>query len=145
MGRDCWAGIATCYRLHCPGIEYRRGEIFRTRPDRSWDPPILLYYNVSFPGKSLSVAFITHPHLSAEIKGRVEIFVSSPGPIMACSRVNFAFTSTDKTHCCYEDAPSSLVSIEVTDLFINSRSRRLCSQYDRWNAGDLEGGYVTVL
>ena len=34
------------------GSNPRGGEIFRTRPDRSWGPPSLLYsgYRVSFPG-----------------------------------------------------------------------------------------------
>jgi hypothetical protein len=35
-------GIATGYGLDGPGIESRwggGGEIFRTRPDRPWDPP----------------------------------------------------------------------------------------------------------
>ena len=45
-------GIATGYGLDGPGIESRCGsEIFRTCPDRPWDPPSLLYdgYRV-FPG-----------------------------------------------------------------------------------------------
>jgi hypothetical protein len=46
-------GIATGYGLDGPGIEKnpRGGEIFRTRPDRPWGPPSLLYngYRV-FPG-----------------------------------------------------------------------------------------------
>ena len=45
-------GIATGYGLDGPGIESRWGcEIFRTCPDRSWDPTSLLYngYRV-FPG-----------------------------------------------------------------------------------------------
>ena len=45
-------GIATGYGLDDPGIESRGGsEIFRTCPDRPWDPPNLLYngYRV-FPG-----------------------------------------------------------------------------------------------
>jgi hypothetical protein len=44
-------GIGTDYGLDGPGIESRWGEYFRTRPDRSWDPPSLLYneYRV-FPG-----------------------------------------------------------------------------------------------
>jgi len=43
--------IATGYGLDGPGIESRWGEIFRTCPDRSWDPHSLLYngYRV-FPG-----------------------------------------------------------------------------------------------
>jgi hypothetical protein len=46
MGRDSSVGIATGYGLDGPGIE-----IFRTRPDRPWGPPSLLYngYRV-FPG-----------------------------------------------------------------------------------------------
>ena len=50
--RDSSVGIATCYRQDCQGIESRwEGEIFRTCPDRPWDPPSLLYngYRV-FPG-----------------------------------------------------------------------------------------------
>ena len=51
-GRDSSVGIATRYRLYGPGIEFRWGEFFRTRPDRPWDPPNLLYngYRVSFQG-----------------------------------------------------------------------------------------------
>ena len=43
--------IATGYGLDGPGIESRWGEVFRTCPDRLWDPPKLLYngYRV-FPG-----------------------------------------------------------------------------------------------
>jgi hypothetical protein len=44
-------GIATDYGLDGPGIESQWGSIFRTRPDRPWCPPSLLYngYRV-FPG-----------------------------------------------------------------------------------------------
>ena len=38
---DSSVGIATRYGLYSPGIESRWGEIFRTRPDRSWGPPSL--------------------------------------------------------------------------------------------------------
>jgi hypothetical protein len=52
--RDSSVSIATDYGLDGPGIENRNaggGEIFRTRPDRPWGPPSLLYngYRV-FPG-----------------------------------------------------------------------------------------------
>ena len=50
--RDISVGIATGFGLDGPGIESRwGGEIFRTRPDRPWGPPSLLYngYRV-FPG-----------------------------------------------------------------------------------------------
>jgi hypothetical protein len=42
-GRDSPVGVATRYGLDGPGIESRWGEIFRTRPDRPWGPPSLLY------------------------------------------------------------------------------------------------------
>jgi hypothetical protein len=55
-------GIATLFRESNPS----GGEIFRTRPDRPWDPPSLLYngYRV-FPGGKggRSVTLTTHPLL----------------------------------------------------------------------------------
>ena len=46
-------GIVTDYGLEGPGIESRWSEIFRTCPDRPWDPPNLLYngYWVFLGGK----------------------------------------------------------------------------------------------
>jgi len=48
VGRDSTVGTATRFG---PGIECGGGKIFRTRPDRPWGPPSLLYnaYRV-FPG-----------------------------------------------------------------------------------------------
>ena len=59
-------------------------KIFRTRPDRPWGPPSLLYngYRVSFLGVKCgrSVALTTSPS-SAEVKERVELYLySSSGP-----------------------------------------------------------------
>ena len=49
------------------------GAVFRTRPDRPWGPPSLLYngYRV-FPGgeSGRGVVLTTHPHLSAEVMKR---------------------------------------------------------------------------
>jgi hypothetical protein len=55
MGRASSVGIATRYWLEGPGIESSGGEIFHTRPDRSWNLPSLLSngYGVSFPGVKL--------------------------------------------------------------------------------------------
>jgi len=55
MGRDSSVGIATRYGLNGQGIESRwGGVIFRTRPDRPWGPPSLLYkgYRVFPRGKA---------------------------------------------------------------------------------------------
>ena len=60
-------------------------EIFRTRPDRPRDPPNVLYseYRV-FPGGKAAGAgrgVDNPPPYSAEIKGRVELYLYSPfGP-----------------------------------------------------------------
>jgi len=50
-GAGSSVGIATGYGLDGPGIEFRRGKIFRICPDRPWGPASLLYngYRV-FPG-----------------------------------------------------------------------------------------------
>jgi hypothetical protein len=66
MGRDRSVGIVTRYELDGPVIE-----IFRTRPDRPWGPPSLLYngYRV-FPGgkNGRAVALTTHSHLAPRLK-----------------------------------------------------------------------------
>ena len=54
-GWDSSVGIATRYGVDGPGIESRwEGEIFRTRPDRPWGPPSLLYngYRIFSEGKA---------------------------------------------------------------------------------------------
>jgi hypothetical protein len=44
MDQDSSVGIATRYTLDGRGIESQRGEIFRTRPDRPWEPPTPLQW-----------------------------------------------------------------------------------------------------
>jgi hypothetical protein len=67
------------------------GDIFSTRPDRSWGQPSHLYnrYRVSFSGvKRHGVALKTHPS-SAEVKERVELYLYSPfWAFLACLKVN---------------------------------------------------------
>jgi hypothetical protein len=56
-------------------------EILRTRPDRPWVPPNLLYngYRISFPEVKRPGRGLNHPPLSrAEVKERVELYFSSP-------------------------------------------------------------------
>ena len=59
-----------------------KGEIFRTRPDRPWGPPSLLYngYRVSLPGVKRPRRGVNHP------------LPSNVWTLMACSRANFTFT-----------------------------------------------------
>jgi len=73
--------ISTRYGLDCTGIDSRWGEIFCTRPDRSWGTPSLLYngYRVSFPGVKRPGRGVDHPPpFSAEIEERVELDLYSP-------------------------------------------------------------------
>jgi hypothetical protein len=56
------------------------GEIFRTRPDRPWGLPSLLYngYRVSFPEVKRPGRGVDHPPTSsAEVKERVELYLYS--------------------------------------------------------------------
>ena len=58
------------------------GEIFRTRPDRPWDLPSLLYngYRI-FPGGKAAGTLRWPPPSSIEVQGRVELYLYSPsGP-----------------------------------------------------------------
>ena len=64
-----WAGIAQSgwtVRGSNPG----GGEIFRTRPDRPWGPPSLLYneYGVSFPGVKRQGRCDYPPRLAPRLK-----------------------------------------------------------------------------
>jgi hypothetical protein len=70
VGRDSAVGIATRYELERLGISSLWGEIIRTRPDRPWGPPSLLYngYRVSVTGVKRPGRGASHPHSSTEVK-----------------------------------------------------------------------------
>jgi hypothetical protein len=64
-GSGSSVGIATDYGMDGPGIEKKNpggAQIFRTRPDRPWGPPSLLYngYRV-FPGGKAAGAWCWPP------------------------------------------------------------------------------------
>jgi hypothetical protein len=84
VGRDSSVGIATRYELDGLGSNPGGDEIFRTRPDRPWSPPSLLYngYRV-IPGVKRKGRGVDHPPPSnAEVKERVGIYLYSPsGPL----------------------------------------------------------------
>jgi len=81
-------GVETRYGLVGPWIESRLGGIFRTRPDRFWGPTSFLY------NRYREVALTTHLLSSVEVKEGVEVyFYSLCGAFVACSTVNFTFTT----------------------------------------------------
>jgi len=67
------------------------GEIFRTRPDRPWGPPGLLYngYRVFLEGKAAGAWRWPPSPSSAEVKERVEPYLYSPSgpsrPVLGCT------------------------------------------------------------
>ena len=72
------------------GSNLGEDEIFRTRPDRPWGPPSLLYngYRVSFEGVKRSGRGVNHPpQCSAEVKERTELYChSGPSwPVIGCT------------------------------------------------------------
>jgi hypothetical protein len=72
MDRDSSVGIATGLRAGRSGDRISvGGEFFRTRTDRPWGPPSLLYngYRVSFSGVKRPGRGVDHPpHLSPRLK-----------------------------------------------------------------------------
>jgi hypothetical protein len=94
-GPDNSVGIATDYGLDGTGIESRWRRGFRTRLDRPWGPPSLLYngYRV-FPGGKAAGAWCWPP-TPFQRRGWewVELYLYSPSrPLVACYRVTFNFT-----------------------------------------------------
>ena len=90
MGRRSSVGVATRYGTDGSGIESR------TRPDRLWSPPSLLYngYRVSFPGVKRPGRGDEHTPYRIYIKERVELHLYSLCAFTACSRVTCTFTFT---------------------------------------------------
>ena len=77
-------GIATGCGLDGPGIESRKGGIFRTCPDRPWGPPSLLYNGyLVFPEGKERPGRDADPSPASSAVGheRVELYLYSPyGP-----------------------------------------------------------------
>jgi hypothetical protein len=92
LGRDSSVGIATRYGPV-------GGEIFRTRPDRSWGLPSLLYivHRIFFPGVKWSEFGADYPsRYRVEVKERVVLYLCTPVPPVACHNVNFNLLSLPK-------------------------------------------------
>ena len=83
VGRDSSVGIATRYGLDGPGIESRRGEIFRTHPENPGAHPASCttgtgsFSRAKWPGRG-----VDHPlPSSAEVQERAELYLySTSGP-----------------------------------------------------------------
>ena len=82
-GGDSVLGITTGYCRRSGDRIPVEAKFFRTRPDRPWGPPSLLYdgYRV-FPRIKRPGRGVNHPHLSrVQVKERVEVYCYAPsGP-----------------------------------------------------------------
>jgi len=81
MGRNSPVDITTRYGLDGLQIESRWwARYFRTRPDRLWGPPSLLYnrYQVFLGGKAAGTWHWSPTSSSAEAKERVDLYLYSP-------------------------------------------------------------------
>jgi len=77
-GRDSSVGIATCYALDCPGIEFHSGENFRTCHPASYTMSTGFFPGVKRPGRGVGHP----PPSSAEVKEIVELYLYSySGPL----------------------------------------------------------------
>jgi hypothetical protein len=90
MGRD--SSLVTGWTLR--GSNPVWGEIFRTRLDRPWGPPSLLYNVTRFlPGSKMAEAWRwPHTPSSAEVKERVELTSTHPLDLRGLFWVIFTFT-----------------------------------------------------
>jgi hypothetical protein len=80
-------------------------EIFRTRPDRPWNPPIFPQngYRVSFPGVERPGRDVDHPPLSnAKAKERIDLYFCFPSRpswfVLGCT-LPFNFYKTKNEMC----------------------------------------------
>ena len=80
-GRDSPVGITTRYGLDGPGIETRWGRDFQhpSRPVLGPIQPPVQWVPGSFPGVKRPERGLDHqPPSSAEVEGRVELYICSP-------------------------------------------------------------------
>ena len=81
MERDSSVGIATRYRLDGPGTEFRWGAIVSApvQTGLGAHPAHCTMCIGSFPGVKRPGRGVEHPsQLSAEVEGRVELYIYSP-------------------------------------------------------------------
>jgi hypothetical protein len=97
VGRDSAVGIATRYGLDVRGSTPGRDEIFRSRPDRPWGSPSLLYngYRVIPGGKAAwTWRWPPTPIDRRGYRKGTAIPLLPLWAFMACSRENFTITFT---------------------------------------------------
>jgi len=99
------------------------GEVSRSRPDRPWGPPSLLYMGtVSFPEvKRPGVVFTTHPHLAPRLKKGRSIHLLPLWAFVVCYRDNTVFPARSLS-------PSDDSSTAQTTLRRVRHTDKLCSR-----------------
>ena len=108
--RDSSVGT-TRYGLDGPGIESRRGEIFRTSPEWPWNPHNLLYngYRLCIPGVKRPGHGVNHPPLLApRLKKRLELYLCFLHWTCSASTFHVLFRVFPSTGCPFSAAPFSI-------------------------------------
>jgi hypothetical protein len=109
-GRDCSVGMAIRYGLDDRRSNLRRSEIFRSRTERLWGPPNLLYngYWVSFPGVKRLARCVNHtPHLASRLRKDWSYTSTPPRTFIAGYWAKF-YTTLDTPHVLFEIISSYL-------------------------------------
>jgi len=112
---DRAVGMVTYYILEVLRSNTGRGNNFRTRPDRSWDPPDLLCnrYWVSHGVKQLRPGVDTPTHSSPEVQWRpITLWV-----FMVCHKVNITYLLTPWSRVLLEKLTGSAASQEIPRIF----------------------------
>ena len=135
VGRDSSVGIASGYGLDSPGIEsWWGGEIFLTRPNRSWGPPNLLFKGglVHLPVVKRPECCVNHtPSSIAKVKEGVELFLWVSWPVpgwtllldlpfpLSCS-IEYRFPVTDLIFTKgVVNFPIKLAFVVLTRIYLN--------------------------
>jgi hypothetical protein len=130
VGRDSSVGIATVYRLDCPGIESRWGVKFSALVQAGpvYHPESYKRGYQDFLEGKRSEHGVVHPHpSSAEVKERIELYLLLlHWTFVACSRVTFTFTFTCYSVCCVTAGSTFYKKVPAASCDITSD---VCSGY----------------
>ena len=91
------------------------GDTFRTRPDRPWGSPSLLYNGYQFfPGGKATETWRWPPtRYSAEVRERVKLYLFPLWTFLVCSRTSFSFTCYLSSQGIFLTTPKKITKISL--------------------------------